>query len=358
MHKNPVISYPHMGSYAVVFHQLMGHLFPGADILTPPPITERTLELGRKHSPDFVCAPFKYNLGNYIEALECGANILFQTGMGCRYGYYGELQEQILRDLGYEFRFVCLSRQRIKPRMVIELLREAGCALSLREIAHALLLAILSIHTMDRYEYWMRENSGFETEQGSCEKVWKTLLESIGNADSLEQLQTAGARCRLAAEQIVLKKPQNPLRVGIVGELYTLMEPHTTFDLEKQLAREGIVVSRIMSVWFLLFGGNNRRALKQCGGYLHYAVGANGLDSVSQSFSYARKGYDGILHLKSFGCIPELNATPALQNLSYKEKIPVLDLSFDLQSSETGIQTRIEAFADMLRMRRGIYTNK
>jgi len=50
--------------------------------------------------------PFKYNLGNYLEALENGANFLVQAGGGCRFGYYGEIQEQILRDIGYDFEFI------------------------------------------------------------------------------------------------------------------------------------------------------------------------------------------------------------------------------------------------------------
>lgn len=32
------------------------------------------------YSPDFVCVPFKYNLGNFIETLDNGANILVQAG--------------------------------------------------------------------------------------------------------------------------------------------------------------------------------------------------------------------------------------------------------------------------------------
>ena len=38
-------------------------------------------------------------------ALEKGANVLIQAGGGCRYGYYAELEEKILRDLGYDFEF-------------------------------------------------------------------------------------------------------------------------------------------------------------------------------------------------------------------------------------------------------------
>ena len=52
---------------------------------------KRTIELGAKYSPDFVCAPFKCMMGCYIEALEQGANVLIQTGGTCRLGDYREL---------------------------------------------------------------------------------------------------------------------------------------------------------------------------------------------------------------------------------------------------------------------------
>ena len=106
-------------------------------------MTQRTAELGGRYSPEFVCSPFKFNLGNYLEALEQGANVLFQTGLGCRYGYYGELQEQILRDLGYQFRFVCLSRQRAKPAAACEQMRQLGCTLPSSQMLYV--LAMLSV---------------------------------------------------------------------------------------------------------------------------------------------------------------------------------------------------------------------
>ena len=45
--------------------------------------------------------PFKYTLGCFIEALDRGAEVIVQAGGGCRLGFYGEVQEAILRDLGY-----------------------------------------------------------------------------------------------------------------------------------------------------------------------------------------------------------------------------------------------------------------
>jgi len=349
-----VISYPHMGSYSAVLEQLLGRLFPHATILTPPPITQKTVELGGRHSPDFVCSPFKYNLGNYIEGLEAGANLLFQSGTGCRYGYYGELQEQILRDMGYNFEFACLARRSARPLPLLARLWQLGCPLPAHKVAAAFHMAICSIRAVDSLENWIRENVGFECVPGSCDALHGRLLNKISCAQSQAELRETVAVCKKDLRKIKLDIPQNPLRVGIIGEVYTLMEPSSNFNLERQLAEQGASVTRAMSIWFLMFGRDNALSLRRTGGYLRYTVGATGVDSVSQSLDYARRGYDGVLHVKSFGCIPELNAGPVLTRLSHREGIPILPLSFDTHTGELGVKTRIEAFVDMLRMRKGV----
>lgn len=42
----------------------------------------------------------------------------------------------------------------------------------------------------------------------------------------------------------------------------------------------------------------------------------------------------------------------ALQRISREHAFPVLFMSYDAQSSETGVLTRVEAFCDMIEMRR------
>ena len=77
------ISFPRLGNYHIPISSFLEKTTK-QNILIPPSITNTTKELGTKYSPDFVCAPFKYNLGNYIEALDNGATILLQGGGGCR----------------------------------------------------------------------------------------------------------------------------------------------------------------------------------------------------------------------------------------------------------------------------------
>jgi len=46
--------------------------------------------------------------------LESGANVLVQAGGGCRFGYYGEVQKEILKKLGYKFDFIKLNNDYFK----------------------------------------------------------------------------------------------------------------------------------------------------------------------------------------------------------------------------------------------------
>jgi len=81
--------------------------------VTPPLITKKTLELGVKYAPEYVCMPMKINLGNFIEALELGADtIVMGGGWGpCRFGYYAQIERDILQELGYDFQMIVLESQ-------------------------------------------------------------------------------------------------------------------------------------------------------------------------------------------------------------------------------------------------------
>ena len=45
---------------------------------------------------------------------------------------------------------------------------------------------------------------------------------------------------------------------------------------------------------------------------------------------------------------------PVLQQIGAEEKIPVLYLTCDSQSSDVGLMTRLEAFYDMIAMRKKV----
>ncbi|MEQ8154800.1 MAG: 2-hydroxyacyl-CoA dehydratase [Clostridiaceae bacterium] len=351
--KEKVISFPHIGKYYIAIEFLIKHTLK-IKTLIPPPTTKRTLELGTKYSPDFVCVPFKYNLGNYIEALEKGANFLVQAGGGCRFGYYGEIQEQILRDLGYDFEFLSiLNTQHLNPLSSYSTFKRLNPKLSFSKFAYFFKLTLKIVEVMDEIEDYIRENIGFEVTKGSFEKLQKDFLKRIKTVGSFRDIKKTHEKYSTLFRNIEIRKPENPIKVGIVGELYTLMEPFSNYFIEKELAGKGIQVTRFITVSYLFKNHpKEKELLKASGKYLKYAIGADGTDSVARTKQLAEAGYDGIIHIKPFGCTPEVNAMPILQNISNDYKMPVLYFSFDSQTSETGIKTRLEAFHDMLVMKK------
>lgn len=351
--KEKVMSFPHMGNYYVAIEFLLRHVLEEVRILIPPKITKKTLELGSKYSPDFVCVPFKYNLGNYIESLEKGANILVQSGGGCRFGYYGEIQEQILSDLGYNFEFISLMDAKyVSPFSFYSRFKRLNPKLSFARFAYYFQLAFKMIEAIDSIEKYMRENIGFEVKDGSFELLQKEFFKELQGVKGFKNLDKIFREYDARFRKLDVNKPENPIRVGIVGELYVLMEPFSNCFIEKELAKKGIQVTRFITVTYLL--RNHPKAsklLKNAGKYLEYEIGADGTDSVASTKMLAEAGYDGVIHIKPFGCTPEVNAMPMLQNISSDYRMPVLYFSFDSQTSETGVITRLEAFYDMLVMR-------
>ena len=66
------------------------------------------------------------------------------------------------------------------------------------------------------------------------------------------------------------------------------------------------------------------------------------------------KGYDGLIQVYPLSCMPEIVADGILSGMQRDYGIPVLRLIIDEHSGRAGNQTRIEAFADMLKRRRKI----
>jgi predicted nucleotide-binding protein (sugar kinase/HSP70/actin superfamily) len=97
-----LISFPNMGPNYVAFKTLFECL--DLDVVVPDPTNREAIKIGVKHSPEFVCFPFKATLGDFVNAIEKGADTLVMAiDCGpCRFGFYASVQERILKDMGYK----------------------------------------------------------------------------------------------------------------------------------------------------------------------------------------------------------------------------------------------------------------
>ena len=81
-------------------------------------------------------------------------------------------------------------------------------------------------------------------------------------------------------------------------------------------------------------------------------IGGHGLSSIGASIRSAKKGFDGVVHIYPFTCMPEIIAQSTFSEVQKKYGIPIITLIIDEMTGEAGYMTRLEAFVDMIKMRR------
>ena len=350
--KDAKISFPQFASYGIAMEHLIQNGL-GMTYVMPPRMTRRTLEVGARYAPDSVCAPFKLNLGCFLECIEQGADTLIQTGGTCRLGYYGELHEQILRDLGKDIRFVNFAACDFSnPKTFVDQFRQLKPDLDLKRFAVAALETVRMANAIDEVDALIRRRIGFAGDPRLLEQLRDSWLQQLRGASGLKQIEQLRKATVKTIEAQPIHMPRRPIRVGVVGEFFTVMDPFSNHEIERQLAGMGVLVDRWMDITNCMYHYRSRKLLPRIRGYAHYDMGATAMGTIDAALRYAKSGFDGIIHIKSAGCTPEIDAIPALQNISADYHIPILYLSYDTQTSEAGLQTRLEAFYDMISMRK------
>lgn len=356
--KKFIVGYPKLGNYYVPIYNLLKNLVDkkDVDILVPEKMTSSIIKKGGSNSPDFICTPFKYNMGNFIDALENGANVLIQAGGGCRYGYYYELQEKILKDLGYNFIFINLmDEDGINILNVYKKFKILNKRLLFKDFCYYFILGVKMLSILDKFESYMRLNYSLQINKNEFKNIQNNMLTEMKKVSSIKELNIIKKKYYNKIYNVKLRKEKKEdIKIGIVGELFTSMEPFASFNLESKLNDFDCIVKRYTTATYLLFekGFEQKNVLKKSKKYIDFLLGADGAETVARTLELIENGYDGIIHIKPFGCIPEINAMPILQKISNDYNIPIMYLTFDEQTSTTGINTRIEAFYDMLKMKK------
>ncbi|MBC7217621.1 MAG: hypothetical protein H5U36_05605 [Candidatus Caldatribacterium sp.] len=343
----------------------LGILYPtlGIEIVPPPPITQKTIEIGVKLAPQNACFPLKVTLGNFIEAIEQGADTIFMVGgVGpCRFGYYGQIQRLIIEDLGYKVRFVLLDHPRYGVRPFFEALKTmAGGRLSLPKIVQAVRLSWSVLRFTEELEGKRRALRCQVEDPKSLDRVIDGALEALRRVKSLEELEILKEQTAEKLSSLPRNGRTDFLRVGIVGEVYIAQETRVNFNVERLLGDLGVYVhNSVSTVEYILHtlrpftrSKEKLEAWKLAQPYLKRFVGGEGIDSVGSAIRYAQEGFDGVVHLYPFTCMPEIVAKGILQAVSRDFDLPILHLAIDEHSGEAGLVTRVEAFVDVLERRK------
>ncbi|NPV52306.1 MAG: CoA protein activase [Firmicutes bacterium] len=357
------VTFPHMGNLYIPLRALFENL--GLTVIVPPRSSKRTLTLGTLHSPEFACLPLKVNVGNFIEAFELGADaVIMAGGVGpCRFGYYGEVEKEILEDLGYDFEMFIIEPPQGRFREVLHELGRLVGRVTARQVIHAVRIAWEKLSAVEALEKLAARVRAREIQKGSTTRALTQALKDIDEAAKLSEVRTARLDGLSTINNVPQREDYDPLRVGIVGEIYVVLEPFVNLDVERELGEMGVEVDRSIYLgdWIgvhvirdaLRFGkGSLNKVRELARPYLRHFVGGHGIESVGHSVEYARRGFDGVVHLAPFTCMPEIVAESILPRVSKDLDIPIMTLVFDEHSADAGVVTRLEAFVDLIARRR------
>ncbi|MGI6330215.1 MAG: CoA protein activase [Zhaonellaceae bacterium] len=353
------VTYPHMGNLFLVANAFLRGL--GCEIVQAPFSTIRTLSIGTQYAPESACLPLKINLGNYIEAYKQGADTLVMVGgVGpCRIGYYSQVQKQILEDLGLKFDMIVLEPPDAHFKEVWQKIMTLKQN-SWLSVIKGLVLGWQKIYYADELEKLLSYLMPRTKNTLQLEKIYTETIGELERAEDYKRIKIIASNAIKKMKQLP-QRHVSPIRIGLVGEVFTVLEPFSNLYIEKKLGKMGVEVTRsiYLSQWInehLLGGLLNLKRLANYSElakpFLNHFVGGHGRETVGGVVDFAKQGFDGVIQIGPLTCMPEIVAQSILPSVSEAYGIPVMTIYLDEQSGEAGLVTRLEAFVDMIRYKK------
>lgn len=353
------ITFPHAGEYYVVFKDLFENL--GYEVIVPPITNQKTLDLGVKHAPAQACLPFKITLGNIIEGVNNGANVVAmiggKTGI-CRLAYYSEMYKKALEDNGCD---VILLPVKVKKEFW-ENVKKHNPTLTLSNFVKVLRTFWRKLKLFELIREKSLEIRPYEKSKGDTSRLKKLIIKELEKTNELKELKELRKLVIRKFEEIPIEKDRKVLKIGLVGEFFLLIDQFSTMNLEEFLGNNGVVLKPSLSFEEFFIGSlkqvrfldnylptQRHMVNKLAKKYINRPIGGHGMQSIGESIRFAKDGYDGVIHLYPFSCMPEVVASSMIPKVSEDSKIPILSMCLDEHTGQAGFHTRVEAFTDMIR---------
>jgi len=361
-----VIGMPSMGHIDVALRGFVESF--GIRTVITPRTTKGCVEIGRELAPEFVCFPFTATLGQMRYMLDHGANALLMVGGKgyCRLGWYAQVQEKLLRNIGHDFEMLIVDSPFPLPEKwgnFRDLLKRITNNASWPRIISRFYTAYQHLAAMDRVDAVIRRLRAYERTQGAADRIRQRTMRRFAKIESMADIRRIEREfnAEVAAVEV---EDTNPLRICVVGEIWVVLEQSATRDIEQWLGartnpRVWVKHEHSTSHWFRANVLKNKRDLRRedeiiaaAKPWLSHRVGGHGQLTVGQTALAREEGADGVLHIFPFTCMPEIIAQNIMVRMAEDMDIPILTYIVSEQMGEAGAETRLESFLDLLEERR------
>lgn len=356
------LAFPYMASVPALskLMELLGH-----EVIRPDKPSQGTMDLGVKYSPEFICIPFKVITGTYIECAERGAEIIITSGGcgPCRAGLYGEIHSKILKKMGYDTEVLVFDSMFKDFKAFWRKVQIVRNKTPYHRLIRISVLTVKMIKQMDDMQKKIKQLRAYEAKKGDFTKAWSKIEKMYLQCNTLKQLKAVKKQAwdMINAVPVNIANEEEKIRVGICGEIFVVMESFTNLEIEKRLNDLGCEVEnpQYISDWLVhntlpswINRSHSKKVEDKGRKYTALNCGGHDLENMGLMVDYAERGFDAVVHLQPFGCLPELVTRSIMPGISEDLDMPILTLSLDEQSGEANSQTRLEAFIELVRSKK------
>jgi predicted nucleotide-binding protein (sugar kinase/HSP70/actin superfamily) len=356
------------------------------------PSDEQSLIIGRKHTSGRECFPSIITTGDILKKsyhtdFKAGQSAFFMPSAKgpCRFGQYNKLHRMVLDEIGLTDVSLITFDQTSGFHKDLAVL---GSTRFLRNVWHGLVL-------MDLIQKLSREIRPYEVIKGETNLVFKKALKDLESfvADNSKHKDIDDFTKKVVKEFDIIKtnRTEPKPRIGIIGEIYVRSNPFTNNYIVDHLEALGAEVSLppfeewldyidyIREEDYLLkkdylsylkqkitlifqereankirksFKGKIKNfymesptseTIKYGITYIEPALRGEAVLSMGRAVEYAHKGFNGVVNIIPFGCMPGTIVTALLKRFKNDHSIPVFNLTVD-GIKNPGEEMRIEAF--------------
>ncbi len=295
----------------------------GAEVILSQPTNKKILDLGIRSALSEVCLPVK----------------IF-------YGHVLSLSEQV--DYILIPRMVCIERGAFFcPKMI-------GLPDMVRSSLQNLPTQLTPIIDV-RQSYGTWKNSLMEVGKlitDNSSEISRAFSDSwkIFQQNYLANILEPNLLFKSSIQNNIPKKPRKdieiPVNIAVLGHNYLTNDSYVNMDLINKLKKMNVNVLTPEIVHPAIIKKQLKKLYKPIFWSLSRKV-------VGAAFYYFEKKVDGIIHLTSFECGEDSMVGELIHHQSQKyPDVSYTEFVFDEHSGEAGINTRIEAFLDMIRRKK------
>ncbi|MDR5659424.1 acyl-CoA dehydratase activase-related protein [Serpentinicella sp. ANB-PHB4] len=302
----------------------------GFEVVTTPMTTKGIIDKGVKGSVPEICVPIKVYIGHVLTLLEQDVDYIFAP------------------------RFVSIEKgQFFCPKFMglPDMLRH-----SFKNIEEKLISPTIQSHSDNiavpskNYKIFEEKfNISSKLNQSAlekAEKVWFKFREySRKGYSALEAADIALGNC---TEEEYNHEPKENMEVtiGLVGYVYNIYDTFISMDIYNRLKEMGVKVR----TFEMLPEDLLKASLKNMPKTMFWTF-SDKLLAAGYHF-YQDDQVDGLVHVTAFGCGPDSMLGKLLEVDSEEYNKPFMTVRVDEHTGENHLQTRIEAFVDMIKRKK------